>query len=70
MNERNFRRRLRWTPQRPVSPRAGYVAALAVAVFGVVTAVGAESRPMTISGWLIVAVAGLAALRIHLLTRR
>ncbi len=68
--EREFRRRLRWTPPRPSSPLAGYVAATAVSVVGVVSVLGARSRPIFLSGWLILAGCALAAAYIWLVSRR
>jgi glutaredoxin len=69
-HEREFRRRLRWTPPRPSSPLAGYVAAAAVAALGMVTLLGARSRPMYLSGWLILAGSTFAAVYIWAVSRR
>lgn len=68
--ERAFRRRLRWTPPRPSSPRAGYAACAAVSVLGLVSVLGARSRPIYFSGWLILAGCVLSAAYIWLVGRR
>ena len=45
-----FRRQLRRTPARPDSPAARYAAAGAVAGWGIVSIVEAESEPIFLSG--------------------
>lgn len=69
-HERDFRRRLRWTPPRPSSPLAGYVAAAAVSVLGVISVLGAKSRPIYLSGWLILTGSAVAATYVWLVGRQ
>jgi len=61
MDEDDFRKQLR-TASRPTSPVAWYVAAAAVSILGIVTVIGAESRQMFISGWIMIGGSLLAAL--------
>lgn len=65
----DFKRRLRG-PGKPASPVASYVAAAAVSVVGIVSVLGAKSRPIYLSGWLIVGFCLAWAFRTYWLDRR
>ena len=62
-DEDDFKKQLRSAPSKPSSPAAGYLVAAAVAIVGVVSIFGAKSRPIFISGFLIVAAAAFIAWR-------
>jgi hypothetical protein len=64
-----LRKRLR-SASPPVSPRAHYVAAAAVSIVGIVSVLGAESRPIYISGWLILGFCALWAVRTFVSSRQ
>lgn len=64
----DLRRRLR-KPSPPLSPRAHYVAAAAVSILGIVSVLGAESRPIYISGWLIIGSCALWTVRTFAMSR-
>ncbi len=64
-----LRKRLRGTSP-PVSPRAQYVAAAAVSIVGIVSVLGAESRPIFLSGWLLLGFCALWTARTYVSSRR
>ncbi len=62
-DEQKFRKALKWAPHRPEFRGQSYVFAVAILLVGVVCVVVAKSSAIFWSGWILVAVAALFALR-------